>query len=414
MRLLTVVIALTLLSVCVEEASAQTDSVLVSGRDTIRYKYTPMEVPATVAADTTAVKPKKNNFIRRVIKYFAESSIDKSFDKKLDFTFVLGPYYSNSTSLGLGVLASGLYRIDRTNRQLPPSSFSVYVNASIIGMYKVGIESVNIFKDDRNRLFGQLSFMSMPTDFWGLGYYAAVHNPKTSYTANKYQIELKYLHRLFKNTYAGAKINFDHIDGKRIKAPEYLNGQKSSYTATGLSLLVEYDSRDFIPNPSRGLYLSVSEMIRPRGLGNVGSTTWTTKVTADYYHKLWKGAILAVDLYGEFNSATTPWVFYAQMGGTQRMRGYYEGRFSDLNVIMAQVELRQRVWRRIGMTVWGGAGNVFQSFQEFEWGQTMPNYGVGLRWEFKNRVNVRFDFGMGRKVHGKLMNGFLMSINEAF
>ena len=96
------------------------------------------------------------------------------------------------------------------------------------------------------------------------------------------------------------------------------------------------------------------------------------------------------------------------------MRGYYEGRFTDLNVVMAQVEIRQRIWRRIGMTVWGGAGNVFPSFESFDWGQTMPNYGLGFRWEFKNRVNVRFDFGMGRKVQGKMINGFLMSINEAF
>ena len=33
----------------------------------------------------------------------------------------------------------------------------------------------------------------------------------------------------------------------------------------------------------------------------------------------------------------------------------------------------------------------------------------GLRWEFKNRVNVRFDFGFGRKT-----SGFLFNVNEAF
>ncbi len=414
MRLLATVILTILLSVWVEKVSAQTDSILVTGQDTIRYTYTPMAMPAVEKADTVAVKPKKNNIFRRIVRYFAESSIDKSFEKKLDFTFVLGPYYSNSTSLGLGVLASGLYRIDRENRTLPPSSFSVYVNASIIGMYKVGIESVSIFKDDKNRLFGDLSFMSMPTDFWGLGYTDAVHNASTRYTSNRYQINVKYLHRLFRNTYAGACLNFDYTAAKRLKHPEYLHGQKSAYNATGLAILIEYDSRDFIPNPSKGVFLSVEQLFRPRFANNTGHNLWRTRITADYYHKLWKGATVAIDLYGEINSKTTPWVFYAQMGGTKRMRGYYEGRFTDLNVVMAQVEIRQRIWRRIGMTVWGGAGNVFPSFESFDWGQTMPNYGLGLRWEFKNRVNIRFDFGMGRKVQGKMINGFLMSINEAF
>jgi Hemolysin activation/secretion protein len=97
------------------------------------------------------------------------------------------------------------------------------------------------------------------------------------------------------------------------------------------------------------------------------------------------------------------------MGGTQRMRGYYEGRYTDNDMITFQVELRQRIWRRIGGVVWGGAGNVFNGIHRFDWSETLPNYGLGLRWELKKRVNVRFDYGFGKKT-----NGFLLSINEAF
>ncbi len=71
------------------------------------------------------------------------------------------------------------------------------------------------------------------------------------------------------------------------------------------------------------------------------------------------------------------------MGGSQRMRGYYQGRYTDNDMITFQVELRQRIWRRIGCTVWGGAGNVFNSLDRFDWSETLPNYGVGLRWELK-------------------------------
>ena len=422
LRIATMILALSFTITIMQDVSAQMDSLLISGQDTIRYKYTPITLPTqnTLVAtptDSLAAKnaTKKPNFFKRIVNYFAESSKDKSFDKKIDFTFVGGPSYTDNTSLSIGILAAGLYRIDKVNRDLPASAVSIYATASIIGFYKIGVEGSNIFKEDRNRLLYNVSFSSQPTDFWGLGYYAATHNPRTSYIANKYQVEIKYLHRLFKNTYAGVKTNFDYIYcGKKMKTPAYLEGQKNHYSATGLSVMLEYDSRDFIPNPSRGLYISFQEMVRPKAMGSIGSTTWTTKVTADYYHKLWKGAIIAIDLYGEFNSQTTPWVFYAQMGGSQRMRGYYEGRFTDLSVIMIQAELRQRIWRRIGMTAWGGAGNVFSSFNKFDWGHTMPNYGIGLRWEFKNRVNIRADYGMGGVVQGKLISGFLFSINEAF
>ena len=59
--------------------------------------------------------------------------------------------------------------------------------------------------------------------------------------------------------------------------------------------------------------------------------------------------------------------------------------------------------------MWGGAGNVFSSFERFRWDQTLPNYWLGLRWEFKRRVNVRIDYGFGRKTSGLVFN-----INEAF
>lgn len=100
--------------------------------------------------------------------------------------------------------------------------------------------------------------------------------------------------------------------------------------------------------------------------------------------QVWKGGLIATDLYAEFNSEGTPWPMLARMGGSQRMRGYYQGRYTDNDMITFQVELRQRIWRRIGCTVWGGAGNVFESLDRFDWSETLPNYGVGLRWELKN------------------------------
>ena len=99
----------------------------------------------------------------------------------------------------------------------------------------------------------------------------------------------------------------------------------------------------------------------------------------------------------------------SRLGGSKRMRGYYEGQYNDNDMITLQVELRQNIWRRIGCVVWGGAGNVFPSFEKFKWGYTLPNYGIGLRWEFKKRINIRVDYGFGKHT-----SGFLFNINEAF
>ena len=73
--------------------------------------------PAAVsaAADSLAVAPsdpdtlaKRRSFFGRIIDYFGKSTVDRTFDKKIDITFAGGPSYSKTTSLGIGVLAAGL------------------------------------------------------------------------------------------------------------------------------------------------------------------------------------------------------------------------------------------------------------------------------------------------------------------
>lgn len=387
-------------------ALSQERGILVNGRDTISYAYTPMA--------QTAQKP---SGWQRVSNYFEQSTTDQTATKKVDFTVIGAPTYSSTIGLGLGVMAAGLYRIDRDNLQLPPSVASIYANATLRGVYNVGIDGVNIFRDNRNRLLYKLNFVNQPTNFWGLGYDAARENTPIKYTSNSQQVEVSYYHRICRNVYVGARVNFDYIytkKGDRELIKPYINGGKTESLSTGLSLLLEYDSRDFIPNPYRGLYLSLQAMVRPKALANIDDNTWRFTATASYYQRLWRGATLALDLYGESNSKHTPWQLYARMGSKSRMRGYYEGRFTDRNMVTAQAELRQNVWRRVGVALWGGAGNCFSSWNAFEWSHTLPNYGIGLRWELKKRVNIRFDYGFGSRVNGRLINGFQVVLNEAF
>ena len=122
---------------------------------------------------------------------------------------------------------------------------------------------------------------------------------------------------------------------------------------------------------------------------------------------------MAFDLRGELNSKDTPWVYNATLGGA--LRGYYAGRFNDLCAVALQAELRQNIYKRLGAVAWGGAGNVFRTFGEFDWSKTLPTYGVGLRFELKKGSNLRLDYGFGsRDYRGKLIHGAVFSINEAF
>ena len=91
------------------------------------------------------------------------------------------------------------------------------------------------------------------------------------------------------------------------------------------------------------------------------------------------------------------------------MRGYYEGRYNDNNMITTQLELRQQIWNRLGGVVWGGCGVLFATWDKFDPKEILPTYGVGLRWRVRNNSNIRFDVGFGRNCYG-----FIFGINEAF
>lgn len=403
------------------DLSAQNEGVLIRDNDTIKYTYTPLaatvndtivaptisEVADSVVVDTVASKT-RNSIFRRLIRYFEQANEDRTQEKKFDLTWVLGPSYSAVTKVSLGILASGLYRIDRTDTITQPSNVSLYANISTSGYYKVGVTGLNLMDRNRHRIKYDISFASMPIDYWGIGY-AMAQAEKSSMVEKRYRIDAEYQYEMARNFFGGVALDFTHAAAKKVANPDYMLGQRDKYTATGWGLSLQYDSRDFAPNPYKGIYLSLRETYFPAALGTT-ETIWRTTFTGNYYQRLWKGCTLAFDAYMEYNAGKEiPWSMVAQLGGGYRMRGYYLGQYRDNGMIEVQAELRQKIYNRHGIAVWVGAGNVFPNFNSFQWRQTLPNYGIGYRWEFKHRVNVRIDYGRGK--HG---GSVVFNVNEAF
>lgn len=362
----------------------------------------------TIVIDSNAIK--KSGFRRMyesVYRYFQESNADKE-EKRFDFSIIGGPHYSSDTKLGLGLVASGLYRIDRTDRSIQPSNVSFYGDVTTTGFYLLGIRGNTIFPQDKYRLNVNVYFFSFPSKYWGVGYENGSRNDDyTTYKRLENQIRIDFSRKIATNTYFGVTTLYRHVNGKDFKDIQFLNGEKRNVTVLGFGLQFTYDSRDFIPNPYKGMYATLQQMSFPDFFGNKFQKT---EFNFRKYNRVWKGGILAYDLQGIFQyGGDTPWSMMAVLGGPYQMRGYYEGQYRDNDLIQTQLELRQHIYNRHSIALWAGAGNVFPDFKKFDWGHTLPTYGVGYRWEFKKRVNVRLDYGIG-----KGQTGFYFNINEAF
>lgn len=367
---------------------------------------------AKVAWVNDSVPAKAHNGIfKKIVNYFRDSNKQKT-NKKIDFGFIPGPNYSATTGLGLGLLGTATYSADHTDPTLPRSNASVYSNMTTAGFFMVGLRGNHIFPHESFQLDYKVNLSTFSTSYWGMGYANADNDDnETDYRRNRINAMARFMVKLAPNTYIGPFVNYRVTQASDVNEDfSYLwQGQDKTIHTYTAGLSFTYDSRDFMLNASKGVFVQIDQTFTPRCFGNGKYNFSTTEATFATYGKLWKGAILAGELHGQFNYGHIPWSQLATVGSNDRMRGYYEGRYNDKNVIEGQVELRQHIKGRNGVVAWVALANAFPDFKNIAWRYTLPNAGVGYRWEFKKRINIRVDYGFTRNG-----GGFIFNINEAF
>lgn len=361
---------------------------------------------ATATADS--VVPRKG-IVGRVIDYFGNANKTRT-DGKMDFSIIGGPYYTSEMGLGLGIVASGIYGQGVDNPDCPPSNLSFFGKISTKKFGSLGVRGTHISRNESYRINYLLEVLADPSDYWGIGY--EMNNDDANKSTMKRQgvkVEATFLYHLGHHVYFGPMVTYDFVRTYAIQRPRLLDGMRGTTWAGGAGVTLSYDTRDVLTNPHRGVYVALTQCFYPKFVGNKYHFS-STRLQFNWYHTLWSGGIVATDLRATFNPGDPSWYMMASVGGAYYMRGYYEGRYRDKDMAAAQVELRQRVYRRSGIAVWAGTATVFSKAAEVRFDRLLPNVGVGYRWEFKKDVNVRVDAGFGKSGQW----GFMFNINEAF
>ena len=385
-------------------------------------------------ADTSALAApvKRPGLIRRIIDYYSRSNVDRTFEKKIDWSIAPGPNYSSDVGFGIGFLLAGLYRLDRTDSVTAPSNISIYGNFTTEKFVLLRFSGDNIYNHNKQRLSYSGAFVYFPGAFYGVGYNAGKEGYAQDLTTTMGAFRISYCTSLVGRFYIGVSGGIDYSGAKYknsgmadrmngiqadVESGKPVPGGKmgelynlwqegrydpakqdpfSNYIATtgdkpnafnaNVGLFAQYDTRDVTFNASKGIFIKAEAKWYPEWLGNTRRTFGRFTLTFDFYQKLWKGAVLACDLYADATAGTPSWHMYAKMGGMERMRGYYEGRYRDKKLVETQIELRQKIYRRHGIVGWIGGGQVWGT-EKFRWGNTLCSFGCGYRFEFKNRMN---------------------------
>jgi len=140
-------------------------------------------------------------------------------------------------------------------------------------------------------------------------------------------------------------------------------GRKGSLTS-GLGLLLLWDSRDNTFSSSKGFYF---QYYINKFSHLLGSQFEFVSQTLDVrkYVSVSRTSVLAFQFLGYFNQGNVPIRTMANIGSGTIMRGYYDGRFTDKNLMAVQAELRQHLIHRLGVVAFAGTGRVARNFSEF-------------------------------------------------
>lgn len=360
-----------------------------------------------------SVPEEKKSSLARWWQNFAHGNIDRTHERAYDLSFVFAPYYSQEGGFGIGGQASALYRLDRKDSIDQPSDFTVMGGFSVKGIYGVGLRGNINFTDHKSRLSYKANFQHKRRDFWGINYedcYANAQNDnqgRTEYKVQTFRLETEFKRRFSGHWFWAVDLNLLYQSAS-LDSVHYMHGQDLKGFFTGIGGSLQYDSRDYILNAKRGIFAKAGVMCFPSALGKNPHNVWRTSLQFNSYIPVWTNGVLAFDAYGQFNESSdgdVPWQLREEICLEEtRMRGYYQGCYTDNHQIALQAEIRQHLFWRIGAVAWGGCGVLFHEFNKIRKDMWLPNGGVGVRFELKHNTNARVDIGFGRGNMGIAFN----------
>ncbi|GBF50221.1 OMA87-like protein [Leptospira ryugenii] len=184
------------------------------------------------------------------------------------------------------------------------------------------------------------------------------------------------------------RLTRDQKDGKILG----FNGGFTNNVRVG----IVYDTRDFEPDPNRGLFLEATHERSTRAIGSnyefnknmvsgrifISPVDYFTKKPPELLEKFVlaaRGAIVQTNGDAPFYEYRNMWgteTNQSGLGGRTTIRGYKQDRFVGQTMAYANFEIRWKFW---SVDVWG---------QHFDF-QLVPFYDVGRVWDRTGDVNLK-------------------------
>ena len=322
-------------------------------------------------------------------------------------------FYSPETEFAAGASVLYLFGGNEPGTHGRPSSLSAVTIYTQKKQLVLGGGGNLLLDGGTAEITGGLSYMDFPTEFYGVGN----NTPESGvedYDPRRFQASLRATRRVRGPFQVGVTALAAHLDLRDVAEGGLLDQGRIPGAAGGWSvgfgLLAGVDTRDAVYSPLRGAFAEVGAEVYDSVFG---SDYGFTRYRADFrrYTPLFANHVFATRVLGIFSLGDAPFQLMPQLGGSELLRGYYEGRFRERDLLALQAEYRFPLYGPVALAFFASAGQVAHRAPEFRIDAFHLGGGLGLRYLLsrESRLTLRVDEGFGEEG-----SGFYFSFGEAF
>lgn len=291
------------------------------------------------------------------------------------------PHYNSRDHFGLSLEAIHPFRTGLQTARSDDSEFRAFGRLHSTGNGAAEASALVHFGEGTWYLKSKIEYRSLIERFWGVG-------PDTPSAAEELfrpqevRTYVELFHHVVDGLRVGGRLEWNDYryveveDGGLLDTVDYPG--LCCDNVAGAGVVAEFDRRDNLYAPRRGVYVQGFLMFFNEGL-NGDYEFQTAHLDFRAYHHVGGGNVLAFQFFTFANYGDVPIWRFAAVGGRAHSRGYRRGRYLDRRMAATQLEWRFPLRGRFDAAVFGGVAAAAEDFADYGLQTLRPTFGSGLR-----------------------------------
>ena len=404
------------------KAQEQRDIVALSSEEIMTPSDT---VPRkkTVIVDGVELNEKQ---LKRYYRQLRKDSIRAH--KNIWWSVLGGPSYTPEASFGVGGAVLASFRMNKQDTISQRSFLPVGLNLSINGTIVVAGAGTFFFNENRFRIYMNYGYRNEPSHYYGKGFEKAENlergDSTTRFHRSYFQLYPRFVWEVRPHFYLGGLFDLNYTKVSDVnpvmEEDPYFQQFKRKYFNVGIGGLIQYDTRDDVATPTRGILLGANFKLFGKYWGGAYNYEIIELEYRQFKNVFRPRSTLAWIAKSQIGLGDIPFTELPTFGSPFDLRGYYMGKYRDKSMAYGIVEYRHmfgspakyksgNFWAKCGFVAWVGTGTIGET--PFDWNKWKLNFGAGLRFQMQPGKNFRLDVG---KEPGQPGMQVYMNMTEAF